>query len=306
MEVPMMVSILRQLACVSAAALLPGLALAAQPFVFNGQAFADQKAFIDSGARCSTPQPSALEMMLQAAREQSFAAEQAAQGRDVFAQAGGVIPVYWHVITSSSGAGQPTTIQINDQIAVLNAAYAASGFSFNLVSVNVVANDSWYTCGPGQACEAQMKSALRQGSADDLNIYSSNPGGGLLGWATFPSSYAGSPSMDGVVILYSSVPGGSAAPYNLGDTGTHEVGHWLGLFHTFQGGCRGGDSVDDTPAERSPAYECPVGRNSCLFKPGLDPITNFMDYTDDSCMNTFSGGQNARMNAQWTQYRMGK
>lgn len=287
-------------------ALLPAFAAAATPFVFNGQAFADQKAYIDSGARCSTKHPSQLELLLEAAKEQSFAAEQAALGRDVYAQAGGVINVYWHRITNTSGQGAVTSTQINNQIAILNAAYAGSGFSFVLAATTTTANNTWYTCAGG-SCESQMKNALRQGSADDLNIYSNNMGGGLLGWATFPSSYASQPKMDGVVVLYSSLPGGTAAPYNLGDTGTHEVGHWMGLYHTFQGGCNGsGDQVSDTSAERSPAYGCPTGRDSCRNKPGLDPITNFMDYTDDACMNTFSSGQNARMNAQWTQYRAGK
>lgn len=293
----------RQAALVGLTALVPVLSTAATPFVVNGQAFADQKAYVDSGARCTTVQPSALEQLLLAAKEQSFAAEQAAKGRDVYQTAGGNIPVYWHVITNTSGQGAPTSAQISQQIAVLNAAYAAAGFTFNLVQTTTTANNSWYTC-TGGTCESQMKNALRQGGAGTLNIYSNNMGGGLLGWATFPSNYNSQPKLDGVVVLYSTLPGGNASPYNLGDTGTHEVGHWLGLYHTFQGGCNNpGDSVSDTPAEKSPAYGCPTGRNSCRTKPGLDPITNFMDYTDDACMNTFSAGQNSRMNAQFTQYR---
>ena len=215
------------------------------------------------------------------------------------------VNVYFHVIHDDSGAqGQVTDRMIADQIAVLNAAYRGLA-TFTLASVDHTNNSRWFATGPGGA-ERRMKEALHQGTADDLNFYTNNAGGDLLGWATFPSSYRNAPLMDGVVVLYSALPGGGCCgsyAYDQGDTGTHEVGHWMGLYHTFQGGCNEpGDSVSDTPAEASPQYDC-VARDSCPAA-GTDPIYNFMDYTADDCMDEFTPGQVTRARAQYELYRL--
>jgi pregnancy-associated plasma protein-A len=218
------------------------------------------------------------------------------------------IPVYFHVVNKGAGIsnGDISQTMIDAQIKVLNDAYAGTGFQFSLAEVDRTTNATWYTGCYGSS-ESAMKSALRKGTADDLNFYSCSPSGGILGYATFPSSNSGTSKLDGVVCLYSSLPDGTAVPYNEGDTATHEVGHWLGLYHTFQGGCNGnGDYVADTPAEKSAAFGCPTNRDSCASKAGKDPTTNFMDYTDDSCMFTFSPGQITRMQAAWDTYRAGK
>lgn len=262
------------------------------------------------GRSCAAHQPTLAEQQRINAEVASYARQLSLEkGSNALRPVGSVtVPVYFHVINKGSGIanGDIPDSQIADQIAVLNAAYASTPFKFKLKGTDRTTNAAWYTMGHGTKAETDAKAALHKGGPRALNLYSANLGGGLLGWATFPWDYTSAPSNDGVVILYSSVPGGKSAPFNEGDTATHEVGHWLGLWHTFQGGCSAkGDEVADTSSEKSPAYGCPVGRDSCSSS-GLDPITNFMDYVDDSCMTMFSDGQSARMDTTHQQYRTKK
>ncbi len=281
-------------------------------FNWRGKLFTNKKAFIDSGARCSTRHVTDFEQYLHDLSHQTWMQERVSTGRGVAERlvSSVNVPVAVHVINKGAGIanGDVPDSQITAQINVLNAAYAATGspFFFTLASVSRTTNASWYVMTPGTQAESQAKNALRTGGPGTLNLYTASPGQGLLGWATFPQDYTANPKMDGVVVLNTSVPGGGAVPYDEGDTATHEIGHWLGLYHTFQGGCTTkNDQVGDTPAEKSAAFGCPVGRDSCSRprQAGLDPITNFMDYTDDSCMNTFSGGQVSRMDSLHQQYR---
>lgn len=224
------------------------------------------------------------------------------------------IPVYWHVITTSRGGGNVSGL-VDAQMTVLNEAFSGSGFIFQLAGKQVVANDVWFFAEAGSSDEQQMKAALRRGGPDTLNIYTTN-GDVYLGWATFPFSYKFAPSYDGVVLWWAAMPGtGLAAPfpdepdgvltYDQGDTGTHEVGHWLGLYHTFSGGCsHPGDWIKDTPAEAEPQFLC-VPRDSCTGPvfPGDDAITNFMNYVDDVCMDRFTPEQSKRMGKHWHAFR---
>ncbi|WP_107774281.1 zinc metalloprotease [Nocardioides sediminis] len=226
------------------------------------------------------------------------------------------IETVFHVITGSDATDAHRTrlgTLVEEQMDVLNDSFAGTtapdaadtAFRFDLAKVNYVTNDAWVNVAPGKT-EYDMKKALRVGDSETLNVYTADIGGGLLGWAYFPKGYNnGQDYKDGVVILDESMPGGTAEPYNGGDTLTHEVGHWMMLEHTFAGGCSAsGDGVADTPREAYPQFGCPEGADTCAA-PGLDPIHNFMDYTEDNCMDMFTEGQAARMSDAWLAFRAG-
>jgi len=132
-----------------------------------------------------------------------------------------------------------------------------------------------------------------------LNFWICNLGDGLLGYAQFPGGPA---ATDGVVILYSAfgTKGAAAAPFNLGRTATHEVGHWLNLRHIWGDttDCSGSDQVSDTPKAQMPNYGSPTWPHiSCNNGPNGDMFMNYMDYVDDVAMFMFTQGQAARSNA---------
>ena len=228
------------------------------------------------------------------------------------------VPTVFHVITPSTPTKARRTkllSMVSAQMDVLNKAFAGSTasvaaktpFRFDLTETNFVANQRWAGVSPGKV-ETEMKQALHRGDSETLNIYAADIGGGLLGWAYFPKGYnEGRDFIDGVVILDESMPGGTAAPYNEGDTLTHEVGHWLMLEHTFAHGCSAvNDGVADTPREAYPQFYCDAqDTDTCEDSPGLDPIHNFMDYTEDFCLNQFTQGQADRMSDAWLEFRAG-
>lgn len=242
-----------------------------------------------------------------------------------------IIPVVFHVIKKTDGTGHIPPELIQSQIDILNEDFNAltgtpgamgtnAKIQFVLAKrdpmgnpttgINYVTNNTYYS-DPGSSGTNTMKRALRWDTSRYLNIYTNNAGGGgILGYATFPSVEAGGPE-DGVVLNWVYVgrdaPGGE--PYNQGRTATHEVGHYLGLYHTFQGGCgtanspyTSGDLIADTTPERTANYGCTPVASGCSGG-GMKPIENYMDYSEDACMTKFTPEQVNRMRCSIMNYR---
>jgi hypothetical protein len=227
------------------------------------------------------------------------------------------IPVVVNVLYKTS-AENISQAQIQSQIDVLNKDFSATNTDYNLtpavfqnvrsgdigirfVLTNVVRKSttktSWRT-------DNSMKIASKGGinptsPTTTLNVWVCNLANSILGYAQFPG---GSSSTDGVVIDNNAmgVGGTTTAPFNLGRTATHEVGHWLNLRHIWGDATCGNDQVADTPLHNTANYGCPVSghRSTCSGTP-VEMTMNYMDYTNDACMYMFSAGQAARMQATY-------
>jgi hypothetical protein len=219
------------------------------------------------------------------------------------------IPVNVHVVHDGE-TGKVRAVDVLRQIAEMNRNYArtpARMFTFWLKSVDYTDNKAWHYAMAMKADEKAMKSALHKGGANELNLYLNEPGyekpGDLIGIATWPWDYQAASALDGVMLRYSTIPGGADKPFNEGKQASHETGHWLGLYHTFQDGCKPpGDQVDDTPAVAAPTNGCPTDLKACDGRSDA-PVHNFMDYSDDRCLSEFTAGQARRAADHWLAYR---
>ena len=214
------------------------------------------------------------------------------------------IPVYIYVIYSNSQQNI-SSAQVNSQITVLNNDFNDTNYSdvpseFQSVGADIDINFTLATIDRQQNSTSSwgtnnaVKSAY-PAVTGHLTIWVANIGGGILGYAQFPG---GTASTDGVVISpqYFGSTGYVSAPFDKGRTATHEVGHWLNLRHIWgDGRCKRDDFVADTPSSDGPNYGCPSYPTvNCRSN---DMTMNYMDYTDDDCMNMFTAGQNDRMRA---------
>ncbi|CAG9985626.1 unnamed protein product [Clonostachys byssicola] len=222
------------------------------------------------------------------------------------APAPGSSKVFIHVVS----AKQSTFItddMINRQFAMIRDEWKKHGWTMTLAGKSKTANSNWAT----DHDQLNMKKKLRKGAYRDLNVYVIDKigTGGTTGYCYYPtSSHATGGTnfyQDGCTIIRSTVPvsNDDKVKNGKGKTLIHEVGHWLGLKHVFEGGCDGaGDGIADTPAQKDAYWTC-AARDSCPNKAGSDPIHNYMGYTMGTCRTGFTAGQVTRMRTIWKTVR---
>lgn len=238
-----------------------------------------------------------------------------------------VIPVVVHVI-HNGGTENISDAQIQSQIDVLNEDFRRiPGSNGDGAGVDTEVEFCLAKKTPEGNCtngivriqsiltnhQTYQRSQLKQLSYWDntryLNIYlvkSINGSSGVLGYSSFPG---GPPDEDGIVVRHNYFGRIGTAASSLGRTSTHEIGHWLGLYHTFNGGCgvdtcSDGDYVCDTPPAANPNFGCPSINSCSNDQPDVsDQIQNYMDYSNETCKNLFSFGQKQRIHASLNVFR---
>lgn len=268
------------------------------PITVGGTQYPNRKDFVETGRRCGTPLPSLYDI------RRTQRVRSALRTNRIDFNTKTVVPVHVHIVQDRT-LGNITDQQVTEQVALLNNVYAAALLEFRVADIGRHQNPRWYRVGISTPEEAEMKAALGRTTTSVLNLYTGDLPDGLLGWATFPWYLWAYPVMDGVVVNQASFPGGAMPPFDLGMTAVHEIGHWAGLFHTFQGGCADpGDEVVDTAYEEFSAQGCPIRQlSSCPGETRFNPVENYMDYSDYACMKEFTPIQVQRVKDMVGYYR---
>lgn len=283
--------------------------------------FHSSQAFIDQGLRCATdlmqPQRTDVDVGDQVspelqARQQDCSSSftQIDSAYDPIPGANYVIPVVFHIISRTDGVGEISDQRVQAQMAVLNEDFAGAlgagvdtGIQFVLADTQRYVDNTAFQ----DNLASSFKASIAYPQTQYLNVFTNDAGGGgVLGYATLPQGAAGS-SSDGIVMLHNTIGGrnNGFGNFDEGRTLVHEVGHYLGLRHTFnpQGAClsntyTAGDYIVDTPAQLNPDSSAPS--SDCGSPSAFD---NFMNYSDDRFMDTFTGEQTNRMICSLTSYR---
>lgn len=288
--------------------------------------------------RCSTPEAEETDIVTQKLVVEKFVSSSNRVDTEI------VVPMCFYVISDDAGKNSLSNSDLQRQLDALNIAFGPSsccntslswcvpgtcsintGIKFVMAKVNhegaLVPGATARDVSAADACvfhqvsnewayldagdEMAMKTALKKGNAKTVDVYFTDLP--ALGFTFYPWAITPGSIRDGVVVKASSIPGGTNVRYNEGDTLAHEVGHWMGLPHTFSGGCSISDGIDDTPPQAKAYGGCsPSTRPDTCPGGGPDPIFNFMDYSLDACMYEFTPGQALVMRACYTYFRLGR